>query len=348
VAVDEVIGDGGREPALPWSVAWERAAYGPLGFYSEGAGAVLGTSRFFRTSVHVGPVFHRAIATLLVEVDERLEHPAVLDLVDVGAGRGELLVGVLASLPQEVAARVRARAVDVHARPADLDPRVGWITGVAPAAVPHALRGLVVANEWLDDVPLDVVEVNDDGALRLVLVETDGTEHLGPSIDDDDAWRAWGLDATAARAWLDLAWPLEHPGDRGELGHPRDAAWAEVVSRLDAGTALAVDYRHPAGWDAGTLCGYREAGRAVRPVPDGSLNLTAHVSTGSVAAAVGATVTRQREALLALGVSAVRPSRDRASDDPIGYALALQDASDASELLDLTGLGDFRWIRVDR
>ena len=333
---------------MPWSIAWERAAFGPRGFYSEGRGASLGPARFFRTSVHVGAVFHRAIAALLLEVDVRLGHPEVLDLVDVGSGHGELLAGVLAALPDEVCARVRPVAVDVHAPPPEVAPRVTWIRGTAPAAVPRGLRGLVLANEWLDDVPLDVLEVDRDGVLRLVLVETDGTEHLGPSLDDDSAWREWGLDASLARGWLDAAWPLEHPGDRGELGHTRDSAWADVVARLEAGTAVAIDYRHPTGWDVGTLCGYREAGRAVAPVPDGSVNLTAHVSTGSVAERVGAAVTRQREALLALGVSAFRPHRDLASADPSAYAVALQEASDASELLDLTGLGDFRWIRLDR
>jgi SAM-dependent MidA family methyltransferase len=336
------------EPPVPWSVAWERAAFGPLGFYSHGSGARFGPSRFFRTSAHVGVVFHRAMAELVLEVDARLGHPDLLDVIDVGAGYGELLVGVLDALPHDVVGRVRAAAVDVHAPPPGLDPRVVWISGTAPGAVPRGLRGLVVANEWLDDVPLDVVEVDADGVVRLVLVEDDGTEHLGPAIDDDAAWRAYGLDADVSRRWLDRAWPLEHPGDRGELGHSRDGAWVEVVSRHEAGTALAIDYRHPAGWETGTLCGYREAGRAVRPVPDGSVNLTAHLSVESVAHAVGATVMRQREALLALGVSAVGPGRDLASTDAAAYARALQHASDASELLDPTGLGDFRWIRVDR
>ena len=98
---------------VPWSVAWERAAYGAHGFYTTGAAARIGPSAFFRTSVHVGAVFHGAMAGLLLEVDARLDRPAVLDVVDVGAGRGELLEGVLASLPDDVVARLRPYAVDV-------------------------------------------------------------------------------------------------------------------------------------------------------------------------------------------------------------------------------------------
>ena len=42
------------------------------------------------------------------------------------------------------------------------------------------VTGLLVANEWLDDVPLDVVEQTGDGP-RLVLVDADGAGSLGPA-----------------------------------------------------------------------------------------------------------------------------------------------------------------------
>jgi len=204
VAVDEV---RTHSVALPWSVAWARSAYGPGGFYTDGPGAVLGPGRFFRTSVHVGAAFARAVATLLLQVDARLGRPPRLDLVDVGAGRGELLRGILDALPPEVSARVRAVAVDVHGDPPGLDPRVTWVVGAAPDAMPRDIRGLVVAHEWLDDVPLDLVERDPTGRFRLVLVTADGREHLGPTIDDDIAWAAWGLDAARTRTWLARWWP---------------------------------------------------------------------------------------------------------------------------------------------
>jgi SAM-dependent MidA family methyltransferase len=341
---------------MPWSLAWQRAAFGPDGFYSAGVGATLWPHHFFRTSVHVGAVFHRALATLLVEVDDRLDHPTVLDVVDVGAGRGELLPGVLDALPLDVATRVRAVAVDVHAPPDDLDPRVSWIVGAAPHAVPRGIRGLVVANEWLDDVPLDVVALDDDLVARLVLVTRHGTETLGPRIDDDAAWAAWGLDAARARDWIERWWPLTpeasaYPGDRAEIGVTRDDAWREVVARLECGTALAIDYGHRLDQHRhASLTGVRLAGRVTSPVPDGSVNLTAHVAVDAVAEAVGAGawLRRQREALQALGVSAALPAGSLAAHDPVAYSDALQAASDAAELLDPSGLGAFGWIRLDR
>jgi SAM-dependent MidA family methyltransferase len=332
----------------PWSRAWSHAAYGEGGFYADPAHP--GPGAHFRTSAHVGAVFHRALAALLLEVDDRLGRPSRFDLVDVGAGRGELVTGVLASLPREVAPRVHAVAIDVRPRPDDLDDRVEWVHGAAPHAIPAGRRGLLLAHEWLDDVPLDVVEVDADGLIRLVLVDLDGQETLGPRLDDDEGWAALGLDAGTARAWLERWWPLDEPGERAELGSTRDLHWEVAVRRLAAGTALAVDYGHTAVARPrrGTLTAYAD-GRSARPVPDGMVNLTAHVALDSLAAASdsSAELRPQREALRALGVDGTPPDPALATHDPVGYAASLAAASDSSELLAPAGLGGFAWLRVD-
>ena len=68
-------------------------------------------------------------------------------------------------------------------------------------------------------------------------------------------------------------------GLRAEIGRPRDEAWAAAVGSLERGLAVAVDYAHvrDARPPFGTLTGFRE-GREVRPVPDGCCDLTAHVA----------------------------------------------------------------------
>ncbi|MEU7702606.1 hypothetical protein AB0B81_30845, partial [Streptomyces sp. NPDC039028] len=76
-----------------WRQATERALYGPGGFYLRPEGP----AGHFRTSVHASPLFAGAVARLLAEVAEELGTSEV-DLVDVGAGRGELLTGVLAAV----------------------------------------------------------------------------------------------------------------------------------------------------------------------------------------------------------------------------------------------------------
>lgn len=307
-----------------WREAAERALYGPGGFFLRPEGP----AGHFRTSVHASPLFAGAVARLLARVAGELGTDE-LALVDVGAGRGELLTGVLAALPPGL--RVRPYGVERAARPAGLDPRIVWTD-----RVPDGERGLLFANEWLDNVPVDVAQADEDGAVRRVEVRADGTERLGAVVTGPDA------------EWLERWWPLREPGERAEIGRPRDEAWAGAVGALAAGTAVAVDYAHL--WDArppfGTLAAFRE-GREVAPVPDGSRDLTAHVALDACAAAVpgpAASIVTQREALRELGVSGGRPPLALASSDPAGYVRALAAAGEAAELTAPGGLGDFLWL----
>jgi SAM-dependent MidA family methyltransferase len=315
-----------------WRRAMSEALYGTAGFYRTEA-----PSAHFRTSVHASPQFARALAGLAVRVDAALGHPDRFDLVDVGAGRGELLAGIAAAVPPDLRARLRPVGVEVADRPAHLPAGTTWTDAVPP------LAGLLVANEWLDNVPVDVVELATDGP-RLVLVDPAGTESLGPAPDQ------------AGQEWLRAWWPLTELGGRAEVGCARDAAWAAAIGQVERGVAVAMDYAHDraqrsAGLvSAGTLAAYRD-GRAVRPVPDGSCDLTAHVALDACAAAargraeVTATLlTDQRTALRELGVRGQRPPRELAGTDPAGYLAALASAGAAAELTDPAGLGGFGWL----
>lgn len=325
------------------------ALYGPGGFYRS---AGPGPAAHFRTSVHASPRYAHAVARLLTEVDAVLGGPPVLDFVDIGAGRGELLTGVLAALPEKTAARLRPHGVERAPRPEGLDPRIGW----GEELPGHGLTGLLFANEWLDNVPVDVVETDTEGVARLVLVAPDGTERLGEPVTGTDAdWLArWWPPDSPATDRADGAGPHEvtgarEAGTRAEPGTGRDAAWAAAVSCLGRGLAVAVDYAHVAYARPafGTLTGFR-AGREVAPVPDGTTDLTAHVALDACAAATAhhgpAVLTRQREALRALGITGGRPPLSLASTDPAAYLRALTGAGEAGELTDPAGLGGFGWL----
>ncbi|MER7928555.1 SAM-dependent methyltransferase [Streptomyces sp. NPDC096057] len=312
-----------------WRTASQEALYGPGGFYRRPEGP----AGHFRTSVHASALFAAAVARLLCRVDEALGGPAALDFVDLGAGRGELVTGVLGALPAAVAARVRAHGVELADRPAGLDPRVGWT-----AEPPKGITGLLFANEWLDNVPVEVAEVDPGGVPRLVLVREDGTERLGEPVSGAEA------------AWLARWWPqAPEEGLRAEIGLPRDTAWASAVAAVDQGLAIAVDYAHTRDTRPlfGTLTGFRE-GRETTPAPDGSCDITAHVALDACASATaalpGARLLTQRAALRALGITGARPPLTLASADPTAYVRALASAGEAAELTAPGGLGDFGWL----
>jgi SAM-dependent MidA family methyltransferase len=273
------------------------ALYGQDGFFLRSRPA-----DHFRTSV-ASPLFAPAVRRLAGLVDDALGRPDPFDLVDVGAGRGELL----SALP-DVPARWRLTGVDLA--PANVPH--SWCSGVPP------LTGLLIANEWLDNVPLDVVSGG-----RLVLVSSAGVEAHGAR--------------SPYAAWCSRWWP---GGVRVEVGLPRDLAWSAAVARVERGLAVAIDYGHVLGSRRPTLTGYR-GGRQVRPVPDGSCDLTAHVALDSCAAATGARLVRQRDALELLGISATLPTWD---GSPAHFAAGLAASSQAGELLDPSGLGGFGWL----
>jgi SAM-dependent MidA family methyltransferase len=330
----------------------EAALYGPGGFF--GSGTAAGPAGHFRTSVHTTPAFATAILALIEHVDEALGRPDPLQVVDVGAGRGELLIELASQAARaapELAGRLRLTAVELAPRPAGLPSAVQWRD-----SLPDHVTGVVLATEWLDNVPLDVVEVDPDGVLRYVLVEPcSGVEELGDPVSGAD------------REWLARWWPLVDgadgslTGQRAEIGHTRDAAWAAAVSTVERGLALCVDYGHLAAGDPrgdgtgrplyGTLTGFR-AGRQVPPTPDGSCDVTAHVAFDSVAEAGNSALSgapvpvllNQREALRALGAGGARPPLALAGTDPAGYVRALAAASTVAELTDPAGLGGHHWL----
>jgi SAM-dependent MidA family methyltransferase len=311
--------------AIGWRLAMQAALYGSDGFFVRDRE---GPADHFRTSVHASPLFAGALARLIGRLDAALGHPETFDLVDVGAGRGELITALLAALPAELVGRLNVTGVEVVPRPPGLEPAVHWRRDV-----PERITGLLVATEWLDNVPLDVVEPDDDGRLRKVLVDRHtGAETLGPPADPADLF------------WINRWWPGT---GRIEIGWPRDAAWARAVESVHRGAALCVDYGHVKAERPvfGTLTGFRE-GRQVTPVPDGGCDVTAHVAMDAVACAAGVPhrMVRQCEALRALGVDGSRPSLELARTDPAGYLWALGTAGAAAELTDPDGLGGHWWL----
>ena len=290
----------------PWRSAMATALYGPGGFYLRPQGP----QAHFRTSLTTSSLVARALLRLARSVDAALGEPAAFTVVEVGAGHAPLLAAFAAA---GVPSRWRLVAVERSSRPPGLAARVEWRHDP-----PTAVAGVVVAHEYLDVVPVDVVEVV-EGRAHLLEVAADGAVRPGLAPSDRDL------------AWLGRWWPLAE-WQQGEPGWPRDDAWVALVTALTRGVAVAVDYDHALGSrpPLGSLTGYRR-GRQVRPVPDGSCDLTAHVAldacaTAGAALACGSTwLGRQHEALRLLGCA---PSPDPPRDPA----------------LDPRGLGGFGWL----
>ena len=227
-------------------------AAGPDGFFMRDRPA-----SHFLTSAQ-SPLFARGLARLIRELDEQLGHPDPLDVVDVGAGGGELLANLAPLLP----GRARLQPIEVG------------------DAIPDGIVGLLMATEWLDNVPLD-------------LARNGRYLYDGEPVSASDA------------AWIRRWWP--NPG--ATVGIRTRARRGVGTSGRASRTRFGPDRRLSGSFlgtrpSSPTLAGFRD-GREVEPLLDGSTDLTCHVAidfTAATATGLPWNVLTQREALHWLGV----------------------------------------------
>lgn len=321
---DQNAAGGGGPAALPWAQAWQEALYGRRGFYRQRSPA-----EHFATSAQGLPGGGEVLAAAVAALARRHGCRAV---VDVGAGRGELLRHLRWLDPG-----LHLTGVDVVAQPAGLAVD-RWLVAAGGAGLPDELAdledSLVLAHEWLDVVPCPVVEHDaTSGQWREVTATADGREHLGRVVSGPDL--AW------ARRWLG---PQVR---RAEIGRPRDLAFADLLSRVRSGVVVVVDYGHT--WVDrplhGTLTGFRD-GRQVEPVPDGSCDLTAHVTMDSLAQLAGRCRLSTQTALLRelVGDASDPVPHGLARSDPAAYLAAVARRAALAALTAPGGLGDFTWL----
>ncbi len=310
-------------PAVPpLRDAWDRALYGPEGFFRRHRPA-----EHFRTAVHESDHLARALLVLI-------RRSGLDTVVDVGAGGGELLTAL-----HHLDPTLRLLGIEVGPRPPSLPDAVRWAS-----TPPDEIDGLLVAHEWLDNVPCHVAEVGDDGAARLLHAAPDGTESAGLALGEPGV-------PDSLRAWAEHWWPASEPGARIELGSSRDRAWAGMVARVRRGVALAVDYGHTRAErpPAGTLRSYQR-GR-LQPVRyDGTRDITADVAVDAVAQACRGRLIRQddalRDLLPGLGQlpAAGHACEESAPSSAAGYLQELSEASLAAGLVSPEEFGGFWWV----
>lgn len=283
----------------PWSIAWRSAN---TRFYEDRK-----AEEHFRTSIHSGPEIAQEVGRLITGYQAALGSDDFV-VIDVGSGSGRLLEELTTFVP----AGITLMGVDIRERPSGLDPRILWrrieIDGSTQdvTGFDGDTTGVVIAHEFLDDIPCTVVELDDDLVPHLVLVdEANGAEVIGPPLRDPAAHRLIGEATDGHSGWLDAWWPPTRPMARREIGIERERIWSILTRIVTSGYAVAIDYAHPREersvglWDAGTLRGFA-SGSPRSAIPDGSVNITAHVALDALAS--GEAVLRTQSDMLA-GVS---------------------------------------------
>ena len=252
-------------PYIPWINAWEGAAFGPSGFYGEFGSKGKNPYGHFRTAVTSNPDLAGELFPYLLETYKYCGSPSQFLVLDVGGSDG-LLMTNLQALIREKGLNWKTQIYDVS-------------SGDARKIPIQEKLGVVIAHELLDDIPTSIVEFDLDLTPRLVLVDpVSGHEQLGESVSQLES------------DWLNNWWPPTAPHARREVGITRDQTWIKLVNIFSVGRAIAIDYSHSKDqrtnglFDAGTLTGYQR-GSSVRAIPNGEVNITAHVALDSCASA---------------------------------------------------------------
>jgi len=326
--------------AIPFSEFMEAALYDPDDGYYCRPRATTGAEGDFYTSPDVHPAFGRLIARQIAQIaDAAGPGPAgVFRIVEMGPGTGRLardLVAGLVSERPDLASRTTLTLVEISpslraSQKATLGGRcpeglrglewASWTDLLGSAA--EDFVGCVVANEFLDALPVHIVQQGRDG-LREVFVEA-GERGFTELLDEPSR-------PELAEHLNRLGVVLEE-GQRGEIGL-RALEWTGDLERLfgprGRGGAIVIDYGYHArqlddpGRGRGTLLCYRRHRAADDPLSHvGDQDMTAHVDFTSVERAARragfdvAPLTTQMHFLVALGLpqmlaeAASRPGTD--------------------------------------
>ncbi len=317
---------------LPFARFMEAALYAPgLGYYVAGR-EPFGAAGDFVTAPELSPLFANCLAAQVAAI---LRGTGGGDVVEYGAGSGRLARDLLAALERlgalpdryrivEVSAALRERQRALLAATPSLAMRVDWLD--CPPA--EDWRGVAVANEVLDALPVERFRVGRDGHEALGVVATDA----------GFAWQARPAGPPLCAAIDRLQRQLPAPLPAGYVSElcPGLAGWMAQAGRgLARGVMLVVDYGLPraqyyhASRDGGTLCAFHRHRRVddvfQRP---GLLDLTAWVDFSAVADAgreAGLAVAgfaTQAHFLLALGVERELAALLDGAEPPRRHALA--------------------------
>jgi SAM-dependent MidA family methyltransferase len=330
---------------VPFDEFMQAALYGPEGYFTRSSlRSVEGGD--FLTSPEVSPLFGETLASFVIAEQERLGAPFML--VEVAGGSGSLLGPLLSRWQHAGGGDVWAVEISPAARAAlaEMLPPDRVVANLS--SVPHPVRGCMIANEFVDNLPMAVARLGKEGWSECWVGMAAGALAL---VDHPPRPEVAG--------WLErFAGPVEVGGVvEVQLAAYR---WVETaLAGLEAGALILIDYGDTADNLAprrrdGTLRTYRAHHLGPPPLDEpGATDITADVNfTALVAAAeeAGAWVElhRQDDFLRSLGLRERLAELRReelaaaSSGDEMARLAVRSRRIEAETLLHPRGLGDFR------
>ena len=277
----------GRGGVLPFDRYMDLVMYEPgLGYYVSGT-RKFGRQGDFVTAPELGSLYGRCVARQVAQILAQLDGGSLLEF---GAGSGVLAATVLTELAErdslpaeylivEVSPALRAQQQQTLAGQIEQNlVKVRWLDSLPESG----FRGVILANEVLDAMPIIRFRVGAEGHMTAGVVRRNG--HLD--------W-SWQRDPSQDGRIDRLVQQYGLVADYTSEVNPRAAAWMQTVGRvLDAGLILVMDYGYPGAEyyhyersDGTLMCHYQHRAHMDPFLYPGLQDLTAHVDFSAVAAA---------------------------------------------------------------
>ncbi len=289
----------------------------------------------FTTAPEISQMFGEMIGLWAANVWQAMGSPAAIRLIELGPGRGTLMADMLRAtriVPGfHAAASVRLVETSPVLRAVQAETLAGTTEPVWHDEIGRALDGpaIVVANEFLDALPLDQFVMTPQG-WRERLVGLDGQGRLG-----------FGL--SAMEAGLSLAAPVDAVLEQPTVALDIVATLARQLGQA-GGAALFVDYGSAQSGFGDTLQAMKRHAFVPVLAEPGEADLTVHVDfarMGQAALRAGAALhgpVTQAGFLLALGLAERAQALSRKAPPDQAYAIGV--AFDRLTQAGATGMGD--------
>ena len=234
-----------KQGSIPFSEYMHRALYTPnLGYYTSGT-PKLGQDGDFVTAPEVSPLFGQCIARQIGQILEALNSGNILEF---GAGSGKLARDVLLTLAElevlperyqimEVSAHLQAhqKAFLQKSLPDTLFQRIEWLSHLPNPG----WKGVVVANEILDAMPVERFYLTPDTAWRM---------GVGLNKDHQFEWIEMPITEAKLQHIVNRLRDIIHPT---QLGYKAEVnlniyPWLNSISHfMNRGVVLLIDYGFP-------------------------------------------------------------------------------------------------------
>lgn len=281
----------GQRGPIPFADFMAACLYEPgLGYYTS-PGRKVGAEGDFYTSINVHRVFGRLIAREICRMWEEMGCPASFDIVEAGAGHGQLATDVLdavCELNSQLYEGVRLTLVEAEPSLAEvqgklLERHLAKVSWSAPADLAEGklrFSGCLYSNELIDSFPTHLVEMTPEG-LREVFVAAEG-DQFSEVLDSPSTPE---LEAYLSRLGITL-----NPGQRTEI-NLNAVRWLEsAAASLERGFILTIDYGYlapelygPMRLNGTLLCYYRHTTEENPYIRVGLQDITTHVDFTTLA-----------------------------------------------------------------